>query len=431
MASNERTGRLEGGQAVSTSGSVTIPSRDQLLLPLLETVHELGGSARPPEVIEKLTERFALPDEIAKESQLCDLGRWGTRRRYPWRQTVHWVRQEAAARGLIDRNTKGVWVLTELAIDQLCNCRPGLILVVYETPSGEAVWADAITAAGALKDGSINLLFSSPPYPVLSGRRYGVYSETEVIDLVLRCATDWKRALTDDGSIVLNFKDVWLPKAQTGGAVRSVYQEKLLLSLVEDVGLFFADRLYWRNPSHTPESFWTTVAKVRLNQDTEHLFWLSKSANPKARSERIMVPPKPSTIETYLRKSERASRVGPSGQNSVFEEQVAAIHAGEALRVIHRNTFEFANSDNHTVLRRALTEARLPQFDAMMPLKLAERVIEFLTDSGDTVYDPFFHSGTTGLAAEQLGRRWVGSDRSLGYVLGSALRFNEVKGYSN
>ena len=406
-----------------------IPHRNQLLLPLLETIQELGGASRPKDVIDKLAERFSLPPEITEQNELRNFGSWGKRRRYPWRQTVHWVRHEAATRGLIDRNTKGVWVLTNQAVDSISSCQPGLILIVYETPHGEAIWAEAITAAGALKDDSVNLLFTSPPYPLFSGRRYGTYSEIEIINLILGCARDWKRALATDGSIVLNFKDVWLPKAKTGGAVRSHYQEKLLLSLIEDVGLFFADRLYWRNPSHTPDSYWTTIAKVRLNQDTEHLFWLSKTPNPKARSEHITVPAQPSTLETYARKQTKQPSVGPSGHKTLFRNQAAKLKngsPGQTLQVIHRNTFEYSNGETHRALRATLNETGLPQFDAMMPLKLAQQIINFLTDPEDLVYDPFFHSGTTGLAAENLNRKWIGSDRSLGLLLGSALRFQHT-----
>jgi len=43
-----------------------------------------------------------------------------------------------------------------------------------------------------------------------------------------------------------------------------------------------------------------------------------------------------------------------------------------------------------------------------LPLKLLDRVIEMSTDAGDLVFDPFGGSGTTYMAAELKGRRWLG-----------------------
>ena len=42
------------------------------------------------------------------------------------------------------------------------------------------------------------------------------------------------------------------------------------------------------------------------------------------------------------------------------------------------------------------------------PLALMKWVIENYTDEGDTVFDPFMGSGTTGVAAVQLGRKFIG-----------------------
>jgi hypothetical protein len=102
-----------------------------------------------------------------------------------------------------------------------------------------------------------------------------------------------------------------------------------------------------------------------------------------------MEPAKTSTIETYLRKARRGQlvRTCESGQKNIFEEQVARVAAGEKIMVLPRN---------------------------------------ILTDVGDTVLDPFGGSGTTALAAEELGRRWITSDRALAYALGAALRFETV-----
>jgi DNA modification methylase len=51
------------------------------------------------------------------------------------------------------------------------------------------------------------------------------------------------------------------------------------------------------------------------------------------------------------------------------------------------------------------------QHEAMFPLELPSRLIRLLTDEGDTVLDPFMGSGTTGRAAAQLKRRFVGIEK--------------------
>ncbi|MGA7670585.1 MAG: site-specific DNA-methyltransferase, partial [Nitrolancea sp.] len=49
-------------------------------------------------------------------------------------------------------------------------------------------------------------------------------------------------------------------------------------------------------------------------------------------------------------------------------------------------------------------------FDTQKPEALLERIIELASDPGDLVADFFCGSGTTGAAAEKLGRRWVMAD---------------------
>ena len=51
-------------------------------------------------------------------------------------------------------------------------------------------------------------------------------------------------------------------------------------------------------------------------------------------------------------------------------------------------------------------------YPTQKPLALLKRIIAASSNPGDVVLDPMCGSGTTLVAAEQLGRRWVGIDRS-------------------
>jgi len=53
---------------------------------------------------------------------------------------------------------------------------------------------------------------------------------------------------------------------------------------------------------------------------------------------------------------------------------------------------------------------------APFPLRLAERLIKLYSWPGDLVCDPFMGWGTTALACERLGRRWIGAELSPEYV---------------
>jgi DNA modification methylase len=53
---------------------------------------------------------------------------------------------------------------------------------------------------------------------------------------------------------------------------------------------------------------------------------------------------------------------------------------------------------------------------AKMPLKLARHLVALSAEGGGLVLDPFAGSGTTGVAAIQLGRRFLGLELEAGYL---------------
>ena len=59
--------------------------------------------------------------------------------------------------------------------------------------------------------------------------------------------------------------------------------------------------------------------------------------------------------------------------------------------------------------------AKRVKHPAPFPLEIPERLIKLYTYPSDLVLDPFNGSGTTCVAAERLGRRWIGVDMDPGY----------------
>ncbi|SIT84012.1 adenine-specific DNA-methyltransferase [Microbacterium sp. RU33B] len=53
-----------------------------------------------------------------------------------------------------------------------------------------------------------------------------------------------------------------------------------------------------------------------------------------------------------------------------------------------------------------------PAFDTPKPLALLERIVEIATDPGELVLDFYLGSGTTAVAAQRLGRPWLGVEKS-------------------
>jgi adenine-specific DNA-methyltransferase len=69
--------------------------------------------------------------------------------------------------------------------------------------------------------------------------------------------------------------------------------------------------------------------------------------------------------------------------------------------------------DTASAKRSLLAEfPSLQPFDTPKPLGLLERIVSVATDPGDLVLDYYLGSGTTAVAAQLLGRRWIGIERS-------------------
>lgn len=387
-------------------------SQSALLLPLLETLQELGGAAKTTEVYHALADKVGLPQEKREETIPGGY-------RY-WDRTVRFVELAAKLRGFVAHPRQGVWGLTEKAADFLKNARPGILITVYEVvdesgePQGLAMWGEMQSVKGIL-DGKVNLIVTSPPYPLLRPKEYGNLSEQEYLDWFLSVAQVMYDSLTEDGSLVLNLGSVY----QKGLPVQSMYQHRLLLRLQDEIGFYLAQEFSFWNPAALPAPVeWVNIRRVRVKTAVENIYWLSRSPYPKADNRRVLVPYSQSMVNAF--KEGRVPQKRPSGHrvNCSLKDNGGAIPP---------NIIVAANSSSTNSYLRYCRSKGIKPHPARFPAAIPEFFIKLCTEPQDIVWDCFGGSGTVGKVALDLGRRFLLTEKSLSYLEGSLGWFDPAR----
>lgn len=80
---------------------------------------------------------------------------------------------------------------------------------------------------------------------------------------------------------------------------------------------------------------------------------------------------------------------------------------------VHKGRALIRGKRDPNIMRFARTQNEL--HPTQKPVELMEYLINKFSDEGQLVLDPFMGSGTTAIAAERSGRRWIGIERDEGY----------------
>ena len=104
---------LSGSYPMEISEAVSIPRFDQLLIPTLTALRELGGSASIDELAGQIIEDLELSPEIVQIPH----GR-GSRSEIEYRSA--WARTYLKKYGLIDNSERGVWAFTFMKSQSYC-----------------------------------------------------------------------------------------------------------------------------------------------------------------------------------------------------------------------------------------------------------------------------------------------------------------------
>jgi len=373
-----------------------------IMTPLIETLAEMGGSARPKDVYDQVADRIGVDPVIRKDVRQCQ----GQRYKY-FDQQVRWARQSAVGEGLI-AGERGIWRLTEKAYNRLEKQQTGTAVLIYSTNDGAAFWARAEDASEFVDNGSVKLLLTSPPYPVVD-REYGRMSVPEWLEWMHHLTGIWKNLISDDGTIIVNTMDVFVP----GTPMLSPYIERFILGAIDGHGLNLAGRMFWHSPTKLGSLEWSSKRRVHPKNTLEHIILLSKSTTPAWNIDRM-------ERGEYAKRqvSKRGKGIRPSGLD--INEDAFSHGDGPLPSTL---IVSGGASGNDLYSKRCRDEG-VPAHPARYPATLPRQLILMTTEPGDLCYDPMAGSNTTGQVASELGRRFISSEIMPGYAMSSAFRFD-------
>jgi site-specific DNA-methyltransferase (cytosine-N4-specific) len=381
-----------------------------MVLPLLQALEGEGGSAKASVVCDEMATNLGLTSE---EREACTRTPGGKEYNI-FDRTVRWVNQRAKFHGLTTNEEPGTWQLTGSAYDKLQNAHPGVVVLVYENELGAILWAESEALESTIDNESVDLIITSPPYNLTRSKSYEYRkSEEEHVRWLTARAEAWKSLLTETGSVMLNMADVWLP----GSPEISLWQERVILNMVDRLGYHLCEKIFWHSPSKMPSpAEWVTVRRVRVTPSVENIWWLSKTANPKANNRNVLTP----YSESMKRALEKGTNVGIRPSGHVVKEGAFSTDNGGA---IPHNLLVSSHTASNTPYLCRCREKGIKPHPARFPESLPEFAIKLTTDVGDLVMDPLGGSLTVAEVADRLGRRFIVGERSREFIEGGLLRF--------
>ncbi len=289
---------------------------------------------------------------------------------------------------------------------------------------------DASSALSDLPDGSVDCIVTSPPY---YGLRQYTDSELEIgreptpddyVEDLSKVFRECRRILADDGTFWLNLGDTYsTPNLWDGGdgsensiGLHGHVQKpngrknpdrpaKNLLGIpwrvafaLQDEGWILRSDIIWGKTNPMPES-----VKDRPSKSYEHIFLFSKTEKYYYDYQSVRQRQSEKTIEDLAHRH-------TFGNKSAY---------GGVREDLGRDRREYVASDGRRNLRDVWMLPTRPYAGAhfaAFPVDIPLTCIQAGCKPGGVTLDPFNGSGTTGLAAAMLGRRYIGVDLSQQYL---------------
>lgn len=226
---------------------------------------------------------------------------------------------------------------------------------------------DCVEVMKSWPDGCIDHCITDPPYNMSKPRglswafsshvtmneKWDIYSRQDYLSFCKQWLTEVCRVVRDNGNIFVF------------GSFHNIYD---IGHLIHEMDLKIINSIVWFKPNAQPN-----ITCRMLTESTEHIIWACNGNKS-------------------------------SAKKWVFNYKIAKQLNGDKQM---RNMWSFPYPSK--------SERKYGKHPSQKPLDLLERIIRVATNENDIILDCFSGSGTTGVAAKRLQRKWVLIDNNPAY----------------